>query len=65
MNDPIKITDEDRANIEKFVGRELSSITRDEEGVLEDLINRGLIGIPRAADGTNYVVGQSLLPQEA
>jgi hypothetical protein len=48
MNDLVQITDEDRANIEKFVGRQLSSITRDEEGVLENLINRGLIGMPCA-----------------
>src|SRR3990167_5608362 len=47
MNDFVQITDEDRANIERFVGRRLSTVKDDEKAIFENLLNRGLIGWPQ------------------
>ncbi|OGG67122.1 hypothetical protein A3I99_03470 [Candidatus Kaiserbacteria bacterium RIFCSPLOWO2_02_FULL_45_11b] len=66
MNDFVQITDEDRANIERFVGRRLSTVKDDEKAIFENLLNRGLIGWPQKIAGTeDRLIGQSLLPHES
>ena len=66
MNDSVQITVKDRENIAKFVGRRLSTVKDDEKAILENLLNRGLIGWPQKIAGTeDRLIGQSLLPHES
>jgi len=66
MSTVIYVSEADLANIEKFAGRRLSTIKEDEEAVVEDLLNRGLLGLPQEIPDTkDYFIGQSQVPQTA